>query len=362
VAAPGTDALVVAAALSAAESAWETLTETLGVPAPTGDWGEPWRLYLLDGVDGAETALATGRDPIAHLDSVASVGLVDRTTPRGCAMGLAAARAIARASLWRSAPATDEGSAVAESETLARLANACSPGMEDAAEFQRHPEATLVDPRSPSFARGASAFFDWMDASFSGEPGALISAVWALSPTQSPFTAVTWSPKPTGFDVLRASLKGALWADSTLDDVLVRFAVRRALADPAARAEWDIPWPGTPRRLAPAEPTWPTGSSYVVVRHEGAPKGAKLRLIAQWEDYGRMRWTVLKIGASGQAIAQLDITSADRATRATLDVEGLDGVDHLVIVGVALGNIDAAFDPGQGSWMPHGWLLTLETE
>jgi hypothetical protein len=287
-------------------------------------------------------------------------------------MGLAVSRAIARASLWRTAPATDEGSAVAESETLARLTNACSPGIEDTLAFQARPEATIVGggvstnglsvDRSPSFERGASAFFEWMDSTFAAEPGSLVQAIWALSPTASPFAASSWTTKPTGFDVLRASLKDALWPDSTLDDVFVRFAVHRALTNPKARVVWDVPWPTSPRTLAPSEPTSPTGASYVVIHHAGAPRGAKLRLIAQWEDWGRMRWVVLKMGATGAPLAQIDITSADRATRAATDLEQLDDVDHLLVVGVALGTVERPFDPGQGAWMPHGWLLTLETE
>jgi hypothetical protein len=369
VAAPGTEAGAVLATLATADSAWETLTVTLGVPAPAGDWGAPWRLFLVDDVEGGGTARATGRDPLARLDRAASIGLVDRRTSPGCTLGLAVSRAIARASLWRAAPATDEGSAVAETETLARLTNACSPGMEDTVAFQAHPEEAIVGGGSPagtsadpSFERGAFAFFDWMDATLAAEPGALVQAIWALSPTTSPFGAARWATKPNGFDVLRASLKGALWADSTLDDVLVRFAVHRALSDPGARVVWDVPWPTAPRTLAPSEPTSPTGASYVVVRHAGAPRGAKLRLIAQWEDWGRMRWVVLKMGPAGAPLAQLDITSADRATRAATDLEGLDDVDHLVVVGVALGSIERPFDPSQGAWMPHGWLLTLESE
>jgi hypothetical protein len=43
-----------------------------------------------------------------------------------------------------------------------------------------------------------------------------------------------------------------------------------------------------------------------------------------------------------------------------MTVEGLDGVDHLLIVVQNLGSTEHAFDPDQGEWEPHGWLLTLE--
>ena len=350
------------ATLTATDRAWETLTQTLGVPPPAGEWGEPWRLFLVDEVEGGGTSRATGRDPLARLDRATSFGMVERATPPGCALDVAVARAVARGSLLASAPATDEGSAVAGTEALARLAGTCATGDEEASTFQANPEITVVDAADPAFERGASAFFDWLDARFASEPGALVSALWALSPTISPFGATKWAAKPTGFDVLRLSLKGALWPDSTLDDVLVRFAVQRALAMPPAHLAWDLPWPAAARRLASPRPTAPTGASLVLVHHDGAPPGAKLRLIAQWEDYGRMRWVVLKLGPSAEPLAQIDVTSADRATRAAIDVEGLDGVDRLLVVGVNLGSIEYPFDPGQGAWVPHGWLLTLETE
>jgi hypothetical protein len=364
VAAPGTDDHATLAALAAADRAWETLTQTLGVPEPDGASGSPWRIFLVDDVEGGGTAEATGRDPVAHYDRVASIGLVDRRSPSGCELELAVARAIARGSLWRTAPATDAGSAVAQSEALARLASPCSAGTEDARAFQSHPERTIVDSSKPEFARGASAFFDWLDGRFASQapqPGALVTALWALAPTRTPFEALTWAPKPNGFEVLRASLKGALSSGSTLDDVLVRFAVDRASMSPPPAVALDTAWPVSPHRFVSSDPPSATGASYIKVSHAGAPPGAKLRFIAQWEDYGRMRWVVLKVGRSGEALAELDVTSPERATRAAMVVEGIDDVDHLLVVGVNLGSTEYAFDPGQGSWTSHGWLLTLES-
>jgi hypothetical protein len=74
-----------------------------------------------------------------------------------------------------------------------------------------------------------------------------------------------------------------------------------------------------------------------------------------------MHWAVVKVGQSGETLAVLDVTSPPRATSAAMVVEDLDGVDHLLLVGVDLGRTDVAFDPVQGSWSSHGWLLTLES-
>src|SRR6185312_7557481 len=163
---------------------------------------------------------------------------------------------------------------------------------------------------------------------------------------------------PTAFDVLRASLKDTLWRGSTLDDVFGRFSAARAFMTPAPRVAWRVPWPERARRLAAPVPVGPTGASYVVVDLEGAPRDAKLRLEAEWEDYARMRWSAVKVDAAGRALAEIPIAAPDRATRASVTVASLEGVDHVLVVATGVGSTEHAFDPDQKEWEPHGWLLT----
>src|SRR5208283_5395137 len=134
---------------------------------------------------------------------------------------------------------------------------------------------TLADPSSEAFDRGASLFYRWLDETFGREPGRLLLGLWALATSRTPAGAWRWGATPSGYDVLRASLKGALSTNSTLDDVLVEFAVARAQALPPPRMAWRIPWPAQPRRLASPEPVSPTGASYLLVDHGGAPPGGK---------------------------------------------------------------------------------------
>ena len=350
------------AALSAADRAWDVLGGALDLPLPDTDLDGAWDVYVADDVPGGGQAFLDGIDPRARLDSGTSFGLIDRAAAPGCALDRALARALARAALWRAAPATDEGTASAQTEALARLAVPCADTEVDALEFQSHPDRTLVDPSSSAFDRGAALFFDWLDATFAQEPGGVVRGLWALATTRTPPGAWRWSAAPTSFDVLRATVKGALPADSTIDDVFVRFAVERARATPPVRLAWHVPWPALARRLASPEPVSPTGASYVLVDHATAPPTAKLRLEAQWEDYGRMRWVVVKLDAAGRPMAEMPVTSLDRATRASLTVESLEGVDRLLIVGVNVGSTETPFDPDQGEWEAHGWLLTLEAE
>jgi hypothetical protein len=348
--------------LSAADRVWDVLAGALDVPLPDTDLDGAWDVYLTDDVPGGGRALLDGTDPRARFDRGTSFGLIDRAAAPGCTLDLALARALAGGALLGAAPATDEGTAIAQTEALARLAVPCADTELDALEFQSHPERTIVDPSSSAFDRGSALYFDWLDATFATEPGGVLRGLWALAATRTPPGAWRWSAAPTSFDVLRATRKGALSADSTLDGVFVRFAVERARATPPVRLAWHVPWPALARRLASPEPVSPTGASYVLVDHAGAPAGAKLRLEAQWEDYGRMRWVVVKLDAAGHPMAQMPVTSVDRATRASLTVESLEGVDRLLIVGANVGSTEAPFDPDQGEWEAHGWLLTLEAE
>ncbi len=356
---------VALATLAAADRAWDSITGPLGAPAPDGSDDGIWHIELADAVDGGGEARMVERDLVAHFDRASSFARVDRALRPGCALDLALARAVARGSLFRAAPATDEASARAESETLARLATPCAGADGDAEVFQSHPERALVEPASPAYERGASLFFGWLDARFGAEPGALLVGLWALAPTRTPFDADRWAAAPTGFDVMRESLKNALGEGSTLDDVFVRFAVARSAMIPAPRTAWHVAWPEHARRFASPRPVAPTGASYVLVdahNGQGAPPGARLRLEAEWEDYGRMRWVVVKLDAAGRSLGDLPITSLDRTPRASLTLESLDATDRVLVVGVNVGSTERAFDPGDGEWEPHGWLLTLAAE
>jgi hypothetical protein len=372
---PGTDSARVTSALAGGDRAWSSIVGVLDAPAPDSPYGAAdtaWHVYLVDGVEGTATVLANARDPRARFDRASSFALVDRRTPPGCALDLAMARAVARGSLWRAAPATDVGSACAETEMLARLATPCAVADDDVRAFQSRPERSIVatgiglseaeNPASPSPVRGASLFFDWLDSTFGARPGALVTSLWALAPTRTPTLALRWAGAPTGFDVLRVSLRDALGRGSTLDDVFVRFAVARASLDPPARLAWHVSWPVRARRVAAPEPVAPTGASYVRIDHAGAPSGAKLRLEAQWEEYCRMRWVVLKLDATGHPIGEIPIRSLSSGTTASMTVESLEGVDRVLVVGTNVGSSERAFDPDQGEWEPHGWLLTLEAQ
>jgi hypothetical protein len=75
-----------------------------------------------------------------------------------------------------------------------------------------------------------------------------------------------------------------------------------------------------------------------------------------------MRWVVVKLDATGRVLALKFVGSLDRSTQAAVTVENLDSVDHVLVVGVNVGTTEQPFDPNQGEWESHGWLLTLGAE
>jgi hypothetical protein len=322
---------------------------------------------------------------MSAFDRASAFGLVGSGVARGCLLDATAAQVIARAVLFRVAPASDEATALAETQHLAGLMVPCSPRPALALEaFQDHPESALPEPvfvpgepvptalsspprlaptQAERRASGASLFYDWVDRSFAASPGSIVRALWALSPTVTPGGAARWNDEPDSFDVLRESFKGALTTGSTVDDLWVDFAVARAF-DPAfpVRLEWSVPWPREPRSLMSGVPVSPTGSAYVAIDCAGRAQGAGLRVEASWELGGRMRWAIVLVDARGQEARRLVIPSEDRGAEAQMSTGDLAGASRVLLVGVNVGDPHVPFDPDDAPWERHGWLVTFAAE
>jgi hypothetical protein len=351
--------------LASAESAWDLAVGPLALPPPdpapsTGRYD----IYLLPRVPGGSTTALDERDVRSSFDRASAFTLLDAKLT-GCARDEAIAREMARAILHRVKPSIDTGSALGQSTYLGRLMVPCAAGrLDDTAVFQAHPERALTDTlpefepeAGMAYARGAALFYAWMDSSFGAQPGGLVRALWSLSPTIS--EGARWKNQPSTYDVLRFSFKGALFTGSTIDDVYAGFGNARALVDVPVRSDWDIDWPQKPRRLGPREATAPSGTAYVMVRHAGAPPGARLRVEAAWEQHARMRWSVIKRDAAGRELARVPVASPDRGTEGQGTIVDLDATDSLLIVGVNVGDFETPFNPNDEVWEPHGWLLTV---
>jgi hypothetical protein len=384
---PGTDAKKVVAALDAADRAWDMLTGALRLPSPDADLDGAHHVFLVDGVAAGEATYLSERDARAHFDRASAFTLVDRKTPRGCALDTRLARSIARAALYRATPATGEATARAEAAYVARLVVPCAAARIDGIDlFQQHPERAITDAwpdADPSigaeYDAGASLFYWWLDDAFGTEPGAVLRGLWSVAATKTPLGALAWHDEPDAFDVLRKTFAGALGTGSTIDDLLSRFAVDRAFVGDAGdgahfvesrtlgaggrvRTDWHVAWPDKPRRFASPQGIAPTGATYVLIDRAGAPPGSRLRVEAEWEEHAKMRWTVVKLDASNKPIAAVPVESLERGTTAQMTIVDLDSTAAVLVVGAALGEPRQSFDPDEAMWEPHGWLLTLAPE
>jgi hypothetical protein len=389
------------AVVAATERAWETLTGALGLAAPDTDADDlAYHVYLLDGAGEAGSTRVAARDIRSPIDRARAFTVLDANVRAGCRLDALLAREIARAILFRVAPATAEGIARAQTTYLATLVVPCAAGLAvDAAQvFQSRPERSVCDARiaepgsAPEdgegtrlvganglFAEGASLFWSRIDWAYGRTPGSIITASWALSPTMTDVGAKRWHDEPDAFDVLRISFKNALSTNSTIDDLLLDTAIARAfmgsaddglhqvetrtLGD-AARVplDWDLPWPAQPKRLAPRAAVFPTGASYVVIHRAGSPPASRLRVELAWEEHARFRWAFVKLDASGHELGRVFIPAPERATEAQMTLAALEGVDRIMLVGVNAGDPAYRFDPDDEVWEPHSWLLTLAAE
>jgi hypothetical protein len=377
----------VLAWLDAAERAWDVAVGALELPAPAPPSvdGGALDLYLVEGDAYTTRTRLAERDRLGGYDRASAFALVGRGGAPGCALDAAAARVIARASLFRAAPATDEGSALAESTYLASLMVPCAPRLDQAlVAFQSHPELGLADtlaspvevttawPQRPerlrltpgeTYAQGASLFYDWVDGSFGASPGALVRATWALRPTITQPGAARWNDEPDGFDVLRTSFKNALSTGSTVDDLWLDFAVARAF-DPTyqVRVEWSVAWPDKPRSLMSGVGVAPTGAAYIAVDCRDRPKRAGLRFEATWEEHAQMLWALVLLDGEGKELRRVVVPEQNRGTEAQMSLADLEGAARVLVVGSNAGEPLIPFDPDDRVWEPHGWVVSLVGE
>lgn len=395
------DGTAAMATLDAFERAWETLTGALAVPAPDVD---PitlvYDIFIVEPQSELGTTHLEARDVRSRFDRARAFTTIDRRVRAGCVLDTLAAKMIARASLFRVAPATEDGTARAQSAYLAELVAPCSVGLSADAilAFQSRPERAFCDSRAGSetavaggaedggpspldalFSAGAAAFWARLEWAFGRTPGGIVTTSWALHPTMTPLGASRWTNEPDTFDVLRTTFKGALSTNGTVHDLWLDFAIaraflgsaddgfhlpeRRSLGD-AARVplDWEIPWPTKPRRLGPRRPLHPTGASYLVIQRAGARPEARLRVEIEWEEHALFRWAFVKLDANGRELGRVVIPTTERARQAQMTLVDLEGVDRIMLVGVNVGDPAYTFDPDDEVWEPHGWQVTLAEE
>ncbi len=389
------------AALASLERAWDVLTGALRIPPPdVGVERGKFDVVLERDVPGGWETRPIERDARASFDRAFAEASLDVRHLPGCALDVAAFRALARASLFRVTPAATEGVARGQVAYLSGLAFPCGLALSgpEVEAFQARPDRAIADVRvgelSPSaddagarpgdttsrlFADGAALAWSRLDWKHGRNPGDIVRATWMLAPTKRDPARQRLSNEPDAFDVLAALFKGPVATGRAVADALLDVAIARAfvgasddgehqpelrvLGDAAVlQPDWDLPWPSQARRIAPRTPVAPTGASYVVVRTAGAGPAARLRLEAAWEEHALFRWAVVKMDAAGREIGRIVVPTRERATEAQMTIVELAGVDRLLLVGMNAGDPAYPFDPDDEVWEPHGFLLSLAAE
>jgi hypothetical protein len=336
--------------LPAAEDAWTNL-RIYGFSEP--DRGlEPLRMVLDE--QALEPKLTTQeRVPFSKIDRAAATEVLvpapnASTLGDACLRTTLAHQALLLASFSRTNPAMHAGIANGMSRTIAATLSGCA--LPD--HVVTHPEESFLKREESS-----AAFFRWLDTHYGKEPLAVLHDLLALSATQTDANAFVWTAEPDVFDVMKESFVGLKYKGSKFEEVLVDYAVDRAL-HASHWVDWEIDWPKTPRRLLAARAVEPLGASLVKVK----ARGRALRIEASWEFESRFRWVAVKVDAQGVELGRAPIATPERATEVQHSLLNVEQCAEVWLVALNLGDPKRPMDPDELATEPHKWLLTLAEE
>lgn len=365
-----------------AEHAFGVL-HALGLPEPLADQGlgggPELDLYLLPGAPGPTTAADLLPQGFGLDRQSAFAVMPPAKSPGACEAQADVTRAVATAAaLGLDAGAEAALLSMVASYVAAMAATAAGCDLVELTavdDFQRAPWRAFTSG-TPDRPDGALLFPWFLDDTYGrGNPGAVITALLAISAQRTAPGAWEWSNEPDLFDALRATMKDR---GATLDDLLLDFSVARAFvgdrSDEAhlrgaaslgafgrVRFEWAVPLASLPRRLAPSTPIEATGATYLWVDAAGGKPGDELTFVADWELPALFRWSLIKIDPSGAEVGRVSVAGVYGDSHAERTVVGLEGLAGVLVVGVNAGSVDRAhpFDPDEMPLAPHGYTVTL---
>lgn len=379
--APSTPAWAAGAVLRAAESALAGY-RALGLPMPLshapGAGGRAWDVYIGAGdvYTGAGVTFADPETEPRPLDEAAAYTLLPEPSTWGCDLDFLVARHAAEAIVLRLDAGAERGMAAAAASYLASIVAPCAAVEAPAIDaLQAEPHRAITEPR-PGAAHGGMLFPMFLEENGgSGDPGRLVTSLFAIASQRSGPGSIAWENEPDTFDALRSSLR---FRRGSLDDALLAFAVDRAfvgersdgqhlaatdLYGKAGRVffEWSVPYASLPRRLAPARPLEPTGATYLWLDLAGAPKDAEITFVADWELPAVFRWTLVKVDRTGAEAGRIDVAGVFGSSHVERTVVLREELAGVIVVGAFTGPLDRSqpFDPDDAPFMPHSYEVTL---
>jgi hypothetical protein len=380
--------------LSDLEHAAAALTRGMGLPTPLEDGnlggGPAFDLYLVPpgSIDQAARPLAaasvlTARDDVlpAAVDRASAFALLRQDLGPGCVRKNLVARAVASAIGWRLDAAEDPVVRESNAAYLAEMVAPCGVVTADLVDdFQTHPERALTSAGAagPATALAVPWYLDLTLGT--GQPGSVPTGLGVISAQRTPAGSWLWNNEPDLFDALRGTLKARTPA-ITIDDLWIELAIARLFmgtrddgvhfAETAStgafgrvRFDWSLAFASLPRRISPDRPIDPSGSTYIWIDLGGAPKGARLAFHLEWEGPTPFRWALVRIDREGREASRVMIAAQQKATSAEKNLDALDGLAGVALVGVNIGDlrIDDPFDPDAAPYEPHGYVVTVAAE
>lgn len=368
----------VLAVLADAERAL-SVYDALGLPRPLADdalgGSNAYDFYLVPGAVGP----ATTADVVARaepVDRASAFSVLPPPTARsGCDGARAVAHALADAIALRFDAGVEAGAMSMSSSYLASLAAPCSNAELTAVDdFQRVPERAIAGGAAGALD-GSLLFPMFLDDFYgSGRPGAVMASLLAIARQKTAPGAWQWNNEPDVFDALGSTVKAT---GGSLGKLLLDFAVARAfvgsrsdglhMTDVArfgdagrGRFDWSLPFMSLPRRVAPTFPVEPTGATYLWVDLAGAPKGATLTFVSDWELPVVFGWALVKVDKNGAEVGRTVVAAPHGQTHAERTLLALDDLAGVLIVGSNGGSMDRAhpYDPDEPV-APHSYLVTV---
>jgi len=203
-------------------------------------------------------------------------------------------------------------------------------------------------------------FLAWLDERLAPESGALLGAT--LSKAWRGDDGSRWRTAGDPWFVLLRNFSGESESGPKLDELILRHAVEvSSTLDGRSTLpfRWDEALPSKARRLLSVRAVEPTGIAWMRFERDAAHPSTTLVIAADWEEHARFRFFAQLLDREGKVVRTHRFAVPQRAPHVETTLEALDGVTSIVIGAINLGDPAAPFDPREGPWEPHAFLLTI---
>jgi hypothetical protein len=222
------------------------------------------------------------------------------------------------------------------------------------------PEASVLGPTHADRSGADGAFLAWLDERISSEPGALLTSLLAKAARGA--GPSHWRTAGDPWFVLQKNFEGGSEATPKLEELLLRHAIEQSstVEGRAALAfRWDEALPAKARRLLTVRPVEPTGVTWMRFERDPRHPSSTLVVAADWEEHARFRLFAQLLDREGKLLRTHRFAVPPRTPHVETTLEALDDVASIVFGALSLGDPAAPFDPREGPWEPHAFLLTI---